>query len=179
MEIESIYGSILKVTEGDSLRGADLRRADLSEADLRGADLREADLREADLSRADLRGANLCEADLREVVFNELTFGLTINCPEEGAFMAYKKCRGKIVKLLIPENALRSSATSYKCRASKAVCLEIDGGLRAINSGRDHDFIYEVGKEVEVDDFDTNRWNECSTGIHFFMNRAMAEQWNG
>ena len=31
-----------------------------------------------------------------------------------------------------------------------------------------------VGKIVKVDDFDDNRFNECSTGIHFFIAREMA-----
>lgn len=33
---------------------------------------------------------------------------------------------------------------------------------------------YEVGKTVKVDDFDEDRWSECSRGIHFFMNRQEA-----
>ena len=35
-------------------------------------------------------------------------------------------------------------------------------------------FIYEVGKIVKVENFNTNRWDECSTGIHFFINRENA-----
>lgn len=34
--------------------------------------------------------------------------------------------------------------------------------------------MYEVGKTVSVDDFDENRWHECSTGIHFFITREEA-----
>ncbi|MCE5225751.1 MAG: DUF5758 domain-containing protein [Porphyromonadaceae bacterium] len=30
---------------------------------------------------------------------------------------------------------------------------------------------------VKVDDFDENRWNECSSGIHFFIAREMAVQY--
>ena len=193
--IKSIYGSILfeyekedntvkdtvieAVKKGANLRGANLRDADLLGANLRGANLRDADLsranlRDADLSGADLRGAYLRGADLSDANLSESTFGVTINCPEEGSFIAYKKCQGKIVKLLIPEDAKRSSATTYKCRASKAACLEIEGGLTEIASDRDANFIYRVGETIEVPDFDDNRWNECSTGIHFFINREMA-----
>ena len=32
--------------------------------------------------------------------------------------------------------------------------------------------------DMKVSDFDENRWNECSTGIHFFINREMAKQYN-
>ena len=30
-------------------------------------------------------------------------------------------------------------------------------------------YSYELGKEVYPDDFDENRYYECSHGIHFFM----------
>ena len=30
---------------------------------------------------------------------------------------------------------------------------------------------------VSVNDFDTNRWKECSTGIHFFMTREEAVEY--
>lgn len=143
-----------------------------------GANLSGADLRCSDLSCSDLRGSNLRGSNLSGAYINESTFGLTINCPEEGSFIAFKKCGGKIVKLLIPEDAKRSSATTYKCRASKAICLEIEGGLTEISSDRDSEFIYRVGETVEVSDFDENRWNECSTGIHFFISREMAKQYN-
>lgn len=35
-------------------------------------------------------------------------------------------------------------------------------------------FEYHTGEIVSVDDFDEDRWNECSTGIHFFINRQEA-----
>ena len=179
---------------GANLRGADLCEADLCEADLRGADLCEANLRGANLRGADLRGANLrganlrgadlceadlCEADLRGANHNEGTAFLLSQCPD-GAFIGYKKASSHIVKLLVPEDAKRSSATTLKCRCSKAKVLEIqnlDGSksdLKAVPSDRDENFIYVVGKEKEVEGFDEDRWNECSTGIHFFISREMA-----
>ena len=159
IQIKSIYGSILFEYEKENNTIKDT----LLKAIESGADLRYADLRYADLNDANL---------------NEGTFGVCINCPEEGSFIAFKKCQDKIVKLLIPEDAKRSSATSYKCRASKAKCLEIEDGLTEIASDRDSSFIYRVGEIIEVPDFDENRWNECSTGIHFFINREMAKQYN-
>ena len=85
-----------------------------------------------------------------------------------------------IIKLKIPEDALRVSATGRKCRASKAKVVSItnlDGtqtDIKEVSSIYDHRFKYKVGETVEVDDFDTNRWNECSTGIHFFITREEA-----
>ena len=126
----------------------------------------------ADFSSCDLRGANLCGAE--EVPY------IPMVCPEEGDFIGWKKTSGKIVKLRIPEDALRSSATTRKCRCNKAEVVEIyniDGTIadgRIVSSSYDSSFTYEVGKTVEVQDLDTNRWNECTRGIHFFINRQEA-----
>ena len=34
--------------------------------------------------------------------------------------------------------------------------------------------IYKVGEMVYPDSFDENRWNECSHGIHFFVDKKDA-----
>ena len=162
-----------------NLRGADLRGADLRGADLRGANLRGAYLTDADLRGANLRGANLKGADLKDIIYNEGTSFFALQCPEEGSFIGYKKANNKIVKLLITEDAKRSSATSRKCRCSKAKVLSIISldekeNYDEVVSNYDKDFKYKVGEIVEVKDFDENRWNECSTGIHFFITRQEA-----
>ena len=161
--------------EGANLRGADLRGAYLEGANLRGADLEYADLRGADLRGADLRGADLEGAD-----YSEYTSFLAYQCPIEGSFIGWKKCGRYIVKLKICEDADRSSSTSLTCRCSKAEVLEIqnmDGStadITEICSNYNKDFIYKVGETVEVKDFDKCRWNECSNGIHFFIDRNVA-----
>ena len=157
------------------LRDANLRDADLSGANLSGANLRGADLSDADLSGANLSGANLSGANLGGAIGNERTSGFWLVCPEDGAFTGWKKCRNNvIVKLLIPEDARRSSATTRKCRCDKAVVLDVLGADEGI-SQQDPSFIYRKGETVSVDNFDENRWNECSCGIHFFITRAEAE----
>ena len=118
--------------QGTDLRGADLWGADLREADLRGANLREANLRGADLWRANLWGANLREANLRGANLrganlreanNIPDYICPICCPEKGSFIGFKKAivlngyTEVIVKLEIPAEAKRSSATS-RTRAS-------------------------------------------------------------
>ena len=174
---------------GADLRGAGLLGADLRGADLRGADLSGADLRDADLSGANLRGAKLFDTDLRgakltDVTTNEITIGFYPQCPEEGSFIAYKKARlDKIVVLKIPEDAKRSSATTFKCRCDKAEVLRIenlDGSisdLKEVSSAYNNDFVYRVGETVFADSFDENRWNECSNGIHFFISRELARKY--
>ena len=161
-----LYGADLY---GADLYGANLYGANLSGADLRGTDLRGTDLYGADLRGADLSGADLYRADLSGADLRGAKIDWPLVCPEKGSFIGYKKCRGGlIVELEIPEDALRSSATTRKCRCSKAKVLSITNldGSKAecteTTSNRDHSFVYKVGETVEVPNFDTNRFNECS-----------------
>ena len=186
---------------GADLRSADLRSANLWDADLRSAnlsganlgcaDLRDADLRDvnlrdvnlgcvdlsgADLKGADLSGANLWDADLSCV--KNIFFPMA--CPEKGSFIAFKKAGCYIIELFIPSNAKRCSATSRKCRCSKAKVISITTlsgdktNITEVHSNYDPNFIYKLGEYVEVKNFDDNRWNECSTGIYFFITRQEA-----
>ena len=174
---------------GASLSEANLHSVDLSCANLNWAnlcytDLSYANLYGANLSNANLHGADLNGAILDNVKCNYHTNFFALQCPEEGSFIGYKKVRGHIVKLEILSDAKRSSATTRKCRCSAAKVLSIttlDGradGTQFISSGRDSDFVYQVGEIVRVDDFDENRWNECSTGVHFFITRDEAVEYN-
>ena len=176
--LKDVYLSWANLTYTDlinaNLRGAYLRDANLKDANLKGANLTDVDLR-----CANLIGAYLIDANLTGVKYDHTTSFFTLQCQEEGSFIGYKKAGNKIVKLLITEDAKRSSATSRKCRCSKAKVLSItslDGKeeYTKVASNRDPDFVYEVDKIVEVKDFDDNRWNECSTGIHFFITRDEA-----
>ena len=170
---------------GANLSGADLYEANLSGADISGADLREANLSGANLSGADLRGADLSGANLR-LAKNIPSYACRLVCPEEGSFIGFKKARTTapdfreaIVKLLITEDAKRSSATTRKCRCDKAKVISItslDGkeNFTTAYSYYDRIFQYTVGQTVVIDDFDEDRWNECSTGVHFFITREEA-----
>ena len=162
---------------GADLSGANLSGANLSWANLSGADLSWANLSGANLSGANLFGANLFGANL----FGAKNINYPIACPEKGSFIAFKKARdGFIVELEIPEDAKRCSATTRKCRCSKARVVSItnpDGTeteVTSVASKRDAGFVYKVGEVVEVPNFDENRWNECSSGIHFFITRQEA-----
>ena len=178
------------------LRYANLRGADLRDANLRGADLRDANLRYADLCYADLRYADLRDANLRyaDLCYADLRYAdlrgaknvpfVPMACPDSGSYTAFKKVRGNlIVKLEIPTDALRSSATSRKCRASKAFVLAIENmdgsnaGVEDAYSCWDNSFVYRIGKVVGVDNFDIDRWNECAPGIHHFINRQEAVEY--
>ena len=167
-----------------NLSNTDLRRANLRRANLEYTDLRHADLRGANLSCTDLGSANLSCTDLRyanlkDIKTNINTIGYKLACPEKGSFIGYKKAGGCIIELLILEDAKRSSATSSKCRTNKVKVLDIENiktrnKVKEINSDYDNNFIYRVGEIVYVDNFNEYRWEECTSGIHFFMNKEDA-----
>ena len=169
------------------LSGSNLSGSNLSYSNLRCSDLRDSNLRGSNLSYSDLSGSNLSGSDLsysnlRDSEYDEGTAFFALQCPEEGEFIAWKKVKGCIVKLLIPADAQRSSATSRKCRASKAHVLAIYD-----NEGNDQESVvsdnyvtttYKVGEDVLPDSWDDDRWSECSHGIHFFITRREAEIYN-
>ena len=178
-EDNTIKDTLIEAVKNDTdlydadLRGADLRGADLSYAYLRDADLRDAYLCDADLYDAYLRGADLRGA--KQIPY------IPLACPSDGAFIGWKKVGRYLVKLEIPEDAKRSSATTNKCRCDKAKVLDIicisDNSpidLQEITSFNYHKTIYKVGEMVYPDSFDEERWNECSHGIHFFINKQDA-----
>lgn len=191
-EYEEENNSIKATLEEAVRKKVDLHGANLSGADLRGANLYRADLRGADLYRADLfkvnlYGANLSEANLHRANLIGANLGgaknipyIPLNCPSEGAFIAWKKVMGKLIKLEIPEDAKRSSATTMKCRCDQAKVLSItdlDGSNpidEIFNISQEHKLLYKVGEMVYPDSFDENRWKECSHGIHFFINKQDA-----
>ena len=195
IEIKNILGNVLfthecednsvKITVEEAVRqdvslcGANLRGANLRGADLRGADLRGADLRGADLYYANLYCANLYCANLHGA--KNIPF-IPIACPSDGSFIGWKKIKGCLVKLLIPEDAKRSSATTNKCRCDKAKVLEIidlttNEHLDDIINEEYAKCVYRVGEMVYPDKFDKERWKECSHGIHFFINKQEAVEY--
>ena len=138
---------------------------------------------------------SFCTLSISTIYMNDCIFdAFPMVCPEEGEFIGYKSLlisnkkyrygsntnSHVIGKILIPADAKRSSAFSKKCRCSKAKLLELYSldDMKPFVLGRGDTlhseyatyFTYEIGKEVCSDSWDDNRWNECSNGIHFFMN---------
>ena len=167
----------IKYLKDTNLRGADLRGVNLFGADLSGANLSGADLIGANLIGANLRGADL--RGVKDIPFIPMT------CPDYGEFIGWKKStEGYIIKLKIPDCAKRSSATTRKCRCEKAYVLDIQdmNGIHkdvdCAHSYYDKNFIYRIGEMVEPQQpFDDDRWNECGSGIHFFINRQEAVEY--
>ena len=177
--------------ENADFKFSNLKNASLIRADLRKADLRFSNLYNANIIGADLYGANLTDTNIIRIKHDLTTKYFSLACPEQGEFIGYKKVWGKkdnekievIVELLILPDAKRSSATTRQCRCSKAKVLSItdlDGNDISITeafSKYDNSFIYKSGEIVEVDNFNENRWIECTTGIHFFMDREMSVEY--
>lgn len=161
--------------ENCSLRGASLRFAKLE-----CALLRYADMRECNIEGANLHCAVLEYAKLDGIISNEETKWFRLHCPEKGAFLGYKKCfNGRLVQLLIPADAKRTSATMNSCRCNKAKVLTIKSFDYKENyteawSLVDENFVYRVGEWVEVKDFNADRWMDSTTGIHFWLTREEA-----
>lgn len=158
----------------------DLEGAKFCSADLRGADLRECNLRNADFRGADIRLATLENADLTGACMDETTLGYRMRCPEKGAFVAYKKCvYDRILQLLVPADAKRSSATGPTCRCDKAKVLTIKSfdGTKEFDEAWslvDENFVYRKGEWVYANAFTEDRWKDSTYGIHFWMTREEA-----
>lgn len=117
-----------------------------------------------------------------------------LRCPSDGVFIGWKRVKysegfGKdrkyaLIKLEIPEDAKRVSASSLfdrRCRCSKAKVLEI----RDVDTNKSMNSVvnrnnearklrYVVGETVYPDSFNDNRWDACTHGIHFFINKQDA-----
>ena len=146
------------------VKGWESMRANLSRANLSDTNLRHANLSKANLNDADIR-------DAKNISYIPLEY------PSEGSFIGWKKIKEILIKLEIPEDARRSSATTKKCRCDKAKVLGFyDLNSNELNIDKIINYVYNTceyrkGEMVYPDYFDENRWNECSHGIHFFINK--------
>ena len=133
-------------------------------------------------------------------------FVLPMACPEEGGFIAFKKVRWcsketnkfvpknnyAIAVLEIPAEAKRSSANGRKCRCDLAKVIRfetLDGkeikrpGCYEFKSTFEPRFEYKKDAIINpmggVRKFNKNRYQECASGIHFFITRREAVNYNG
>ena len=171
MKITTPYGTL----EGESIEailgkyGRDcLRGANLRGFDLHGADMTGADMTGANLTGADLTDAILCRAILTGATHLGSAIARTSILPDEGDIIEADDTL-VIVKLLIPADAQRSNSTGRKCRANKARILDLQDEQGdslppdiTAHSQYDSSFHYRKGETVNVENFDTNRWDECA-----------------
>ena len=183
IQIKSIWGGVIFEYEKEN----NTLKNTLEEAVKQGANLVRANLVRASLDGANLVGANLDGANLYRANLDRANLDGAINipfvpfaCPSDGAFIGWKKVDNCLVMLEIPEDARRCSCTSQKCRCDKAKVLGItnldtnESVSEIKNTSYSPAVTYVVGEMVYPDSFDENRWNECSHGIHFFINKQNA-----
>jgi hypothetical protein len=166
---------------GADLKGADLAGANLAGANLTGAHLADANLTGAHLADANLAGANLTGAHLADAnLTGAYLTGADLKgadlphfqiCPEEGAFIGYKKLDSGVIALTIPAEAKRtSSLVGRKCRAE--FVMPHGSGT----SGRGG--VYVEGQMYFPDSYDNDIRVECTHGVHFLITRQEAEEYN-
>lgn len=180
-----------------SFNYADLTRTNFSRAICFGCTFADAKFDETNFSSADLirpffsgdiSGAQLGDItpnsySLENASFKDGTeaklFAARMTIVPEGDIVGWKKCCDDvIVKLLIPKRAKRSSAGGRKCRASYARVLQVFGAKTGV-SLYDERVTYTKGKLIKPKNgFDTNRFDECAPGIHFFLTREEAEAYS-
>ena len=168
---------------GSNLENARFTCADLDNACFADTNLRNAGfsyvMREywSDFTNADMTGVNAYDVDFGpENLKGVKGLYLPLCCPEEGAFIAWKKCReGRVVKLLIPEHAERKGHSIRSCRASEAVVLEIydEAGnpVEEAESIYKEGFMYVKGATVIPEKVNHNTYGDVE-GIHFVLSRA-------
>ena len=184
-------GFLMADVYDNDFKGSDLEKANFAGADMDNTGFSDTILKNANLMFAnrtywsDFTNADMTGARTEAVDFDpELIKGVkgldqSICCPEEGSFIAWKKCReGKVVKLLIPEQAERKGNTRRSLRASEAVVLEIydkEGNPDTEAYGLyDEEFKYVKGEKVSAGEADYEHRGDVA-GIYFFLSRKEAE----
>lgn len=180
------------------LDGVDLKGALLYGANMRGCNFYGCDLAFCNLSRADLTGASFKGA----VIHNTYMRGaigepnIPLACPDTGSFIAWKRCarvipgmtfkstrewkNSVVVKLLIPEDARRTSNQLGECRADRAKVLEIQSLSGEVLPDKVALSIYDlltaytVGETVYAPGYTGERFTCWTPGIYFYITRAEA-----
>lgn len=154
--------------DGTTLEGATLANANLVASSIRNCNLKNCNIKGANLYAAVLENSNL-----EGIIFDDKTQYFKLYCPEQGAFLGCKKCLdNRLVTLLIPQEAKRTSSTLRTCRTNKTKVLKITDFTEQQQfteawSFVDDNFAYRVGEWLEIKNFNDDRWFDSTTGIHF------------
>lgn len=176
-----------------NLSNSNLTRVRFHHANFRGTNFSKAileasDIRYSDFTNADFRGTKFKMAFMEKsihdgVLVDDTTENFKMTCPETGPFVCYKKCfEDKLVQLLVPSDARRSSDTSRMCRCDKAKVLNITNfdhteKFTEARSLCGRDFYYHVGEYVYEPNYNDDRWLQSTYGIHFFMTEEEAKSY--
>jgi len=91
----------------------------------------------------------------------------------------YKSGANVIAVIRIPKGAVVFGNGYSKCRTNKAEVIKIEGYNENYKyySLYDDNFKYEIGKQMEIENFDYNHTKECASGIHFFLTKEEARNY--
>lgn len=119
---------------------------------------------------------------------NEYTFGKILT----ETIIGYKKAilvsttsfQEVLITLEIPKGAIVFQPNNYKCRTNIAKVVRIANlsetftEFEEAHSRFDTAFIYHVGETITCNDFSLNNTRECAEGIHFFLDKESALNYN-
>lgn len=160
--------------------------SDFTDTIFHNTNLEAADIRYSKFIRCDFRGTKFkmtfMEKSIhKDVIIDDTTENYRMACPETGPFVCYKKCYdNRLVQLLVPSDARRSSDTSRMCRCDKAKVLNItdfdhEEKFTEARSLCGRDFFYHVGEYVYEPNYNDDRWLQSTYGIHFFLTEEEAK----
>jgi hypothetical protein len=172
--------------EGANLKDVNLQCTNLEYANLESANLEDIKITNFTIEENKVKGFDFKQSNIYKTHFNTAknTPFIPFACLTEGSFIGWKKVRNRcfinyLIELEIPKDAKRLSATTNKCRCNKAkvlniILLENESRIEEITNNKYIPCTYKVGEMVYPDSFDNDRWNECSHGIHFFIDKQEA-----
>lgn len=180
---------------GTTFKNCQFENCDMSNADMRFMQMVDCTFNRCNVEGADFSKSFFCDHYLD--VVSPTGSGTTLfnaakhlpaygSCPEEGAFVGFKKVARSgseraILKLLVPEHAQRRSVLgSNKFRVSEVVPLAgyfetierkpLPATITTFNSFHDNKFVYEIGVPAIPDGFDDHSISVCTVkGIHMFL----------
>ena len=174
---------------GSNLENAVFAGADLDDAIFVGTNLKNADFMYAirsfwcDFTNAEMTGVRLEDVDIDpKNLKGAKGYSIPLYCPEEGSFIAWKKCRdGKVLKLMVPEDAKRKGESISSCRASKVVVLDIfDKDGKSVDQAfslYDPSFEYVKGATVFPKVMDYHNLGDVE-GIYFVLSRSETDRYH-
>jgi len=173
---------------GCNISAVDFRNVDLSYSEWLDTYVNHVNMPESVFLKANFRKTHIFDVDFSTANMSDINIDYTVTGLQdapEGDLVMYGKKHGWIVTMLIPKEAKRSWATTRKLRAEYVKTLEIDPSRGYTRSRLIHSshrsksiVVYEVGKMTYPDSWDDNRWNECSHGIHGFLDKREAVTWS-
>lgn len=167
---------------GKKFEREDFKGALFSDVDLKGTEFHMCDLSDAVFTNClNIESTSFKRCNLEGTLFDDIrTLKHHSACPSHGQFIGWKATLDAIVKLSIPEDAIRINPIgSRHCRVSKALVLAIHdrhGNVLQQTKGKFFGTVYKVGKTIADPDINTDEREWCERGIGIFITKKEAEE---